>query len=75
MRQGMLWYDNEKQKEMQEKISGAIAFFQSKYGQIPQACYVHPEELKSEILLDEKVKIQTNERMIKNHIWLEFPEE
>ena len=74
MQEGMLWYDNENQKEMREKISNAVDFFQAKYGQLPDICYVHPEEFVSEIVIDEKIKIQPNERVIKHHIWLEFPE-
>ena len=75
MREGMLWFDDEKQVDMKDKVSKAINFFQSKYGQLPRACYVHPLSLDKEIILDESIKVYPNTRMIKNHIWLEFPEE
>ena len=75
MREGMLWFDDEKQVEMKDKVSKAINFFQSKYGQLPHACYVHPLSFDKEIILDESIKVHPNARVIKNHIWLEFPEE
>lgn len=75
MQQGMLWYDEGEESEMRERISRAVKFFQSKYGYLPRVCYVHPEELEAGITVDEQVKIEPNARMIKHHIWLEFPEE
>ena len=75
MRKGMLWYDNENQRNMKEKIANAIDFFQSKYGHLPHVCYVNPQSLDGELSFNAQVKVESSERIIKNHIWLEFPQE
>ena len=75
MREGMLWYDNTTKTDIKEKINGAVDFFKEKYGQMPKVCYVHPQSIDSEFILDKTVKVLSNDKIIKNHIWLEFPED
>lgn len=75
MREGMLWYDSENQKGIKEKIAEAVDFFQTKYGYLPCACYVNPQSLNGELSFNTWVKVESSERIIKNHIWLEFPQD
>lgn len=73
MKEGMLWYDNQNLIDVAEKITSAIDFFQSKYGFLPAKCYLNPQNLEEEQDLENEVKVLTSERVIVNHIWLEFP--
>ncbi len=42
---GMLWYDGDTKRQLSEKISRAVAYYQSKYGAQPNVCYVNPSLL------------------------------
>jgi len=75
MKEGMLWYDSHGGANIAESISSAIEFFTSKYGAKPQECYLHPNQCAEEMDAVGEVKIMPSERMIENHIWLEFPAE
>ena len=75
MKEGMLWYVNDQKKEIKQIIEKAVDFFHSKYGHNPLACYVDPELISSTYKLKDAIKVIPNEKVIKNHIWLEFPRE
>jgi len=71
---GLLWYDNRKVNDLNEKIASAVNYFISKYDCLPEVCYVNPVLLgEDEIYFDEKIKILPSSRVIPNHIWLEIP--
>lgn len=73
MKEGMLWYNGQHGKNISESIASAIDFFMNKYGSKPQICYLNPEHLDKSLNLTNNVKIVSSERVIMNHIWLEFP--
>jgi hypothetical protein len=53
----------------------AVKFFESKYGYLPKKCFVNPATLKEPLEMDRKIKVFPNDRVIVNHIWLEFSSE
>lgn len=38
----MLWFDNDSQLNVADKVNKAAAYSQSKYQQTPNQCFVHP---------------------------------
>lgn len=74
MKEGMLWYFSEPGNDLSESIGKAVDFFRNKYGHRPLACYVHSATLSSEFLYDESIKVIPDDKVIKNHLFLEFPE-
>ena len=42
MNTGMLWFDNDPKIDFYVKIMRASEYYQKKYGQIPNVCFVHP---------------------------------
>lgn len=75
MKEGLLWYDNQKNVDIKERIESAVKFFESKYGYLPKKCFVNPVTLEKPLELDKKIKVLLNDRVIVNHIWLEFSTE
>lgn len=73
MKEGMLWYVQDQKKDLEPVIENAVEYFKTKYGQAPQACYVHPDTSPQEFILKDSLKVVPNEKVIKNHIWLEMP--
>ena len=75
MNNGMLWYDNQTDQPVENRIKKAVDYFISKYGHPPLCCFVHPDMTSQPIQLGDHLKIIPNERVLKNHIWLEISEE
>lgn len=42
---GLLWYDNDAQRALEDKIGQAARRYLQKYGRLPNVCYVHPQAL------------------------------
>jgi len=42
---GMMWFDNDKQTALDDKVSKAAEYYQRKYGGVPNLCLVHPSML------------------------------
>lgn len=72
MKEGLLWYDNQGNIDLKERITSAVKFFESKYGYLPKKCFVNPATLEKPFEMDRKIKVFPSDRVIVNHIWLEF---
>ena len=42
---GMLWYDDDTKRKLDEKVARAAQYYQTKYGVAPTVCYLHPSML------------------------------
>ncbi len=73
MKQGMLWYDNLAGKKLDERIGQAIHYFTQKYGKPPEQCFVNPKMIDGEKEVSLPVKVTADEKVLLNHIWMEFP--
>ncbi len=77
---GMLWFDNDKQADIQKKVERAAAYYRDKYGQVPNLCFVHPcmvpknvsQEVDAEkpVMKSKGVEIRTSASMLPNHFWI-----
>jgi len=70
MNTGMLWFDNDPKIDLNDKILKALEYYQKKYGQSPNICFVHPSmkiEAPSKSL---GVDVQVNQMVLPNHFWL-----
>jgi len=47
MNVGMLWLDSEKTANFPAMIANAANYYQKKYGQAPNLCFVHPSMLET----------------------------
>jgi hypothetical protein len=70
MNTGMLWFDNDPQMDIRTKIDRAIVYYQKKYGQMPDLCYVHPSMLAGKLLPSGEVDVQTDQMILPNHFWI-----
>ncbi|MCD6577234.1 MAG: hypothetical protein J7K66_04380 [Anaerolineaceae bacterium] len=72
MKEGLLWYDGRENIDIKERVASAVKFFELKYGYVPNKCFVNPIILEKPFELDREIKVLPNDRVIVNHIWLEF---
>ena len=42
MRIGLLWYDDDPSRDLEDKVGRAAKRYSEKYGRWPNTCYVHP---------------------------------
>lgn len=78
---GMLWFDNDKQANFDIKVSRAVTYYQKKYGQKPNLCFVNPSMLPTNggqsqlpknkpAAKTEDVEIRGSSSMLPNHFWI-----
>lgn len=74
---GMLWFDNDPKAELPLKLKRAISYYQEKYGQEPNLCFVHPSMIFPEQPVSEEQKIKfgpievrVSKSVLPNHFWI-----
>ncbi len=45
MRLGLLWYDDDPQMALADKIGRAAARYRQKFGRLPELCYLNPQAM------------------------------
>jgi len=70
MNTGMLWFDNDPKVDILTKIQRATEYYQSKYGQKPDLCYVHPSMMAEKPARTGGIDVQVNQMVLPNHFWL-----
>ena len=73
MKHGMLWYDSHMSLDVAGRVNRALDYFTAKYGRRPICCYIHPEMIDESVPDVDNIKILPSERVLRNHIWMEFP--
>lgn len=81
---GMLWFDNDKNANLDAKVKQAASYYQKKYGQSPNLCFVHPNMLSTNRKKPKGrpkpqnggprktagVELRTSQSLLPNHFWL-----
>jgi hypothetical protein len=86
MKTGLLWFDDDPRKELEEKVLRAAAHYESKYGQAPELCFVHPSAFngngngkrgkkKDDVVKAGEVEIRAGRSVLQHHFWLGMAEE
>jgi len=45
---GLLWYDGDPKRPLEDKIGQAARRYRDKYGRWPNTCYVHPQAVNGQ---------------------------
>jgi hypothetical protein len=71
MKEGLLWFDDDKGSDLAQKVGRAAACYRQKHGHGPTVCFVHPS------LLDEHaptyangVRIEGLPIILIHHFWI-----
>jgi hypothetical protein len=67
---GMLWFDNDPKADLAQKVSRAANYYQNKYGQSPNLCFVHPTMLKEQPARAGAIELRQSRSVLPNHFWL-----
>ena len=83
MKTGLLWYDNDPVRKLDEKVERAAVHYERKFGQAPTLCFVHHSLLgkngkraaRKAVEHAGDVEIRASRSVLRNHFWLGVPEE
>jgi hypothetical protein len=79
MKTGLLWYDNDPKRGLEEKVGRAARRHREKYGRWPNTCFVHSQEMDAHgedatlaFRLDSQksVRVLTAPNILLHHYWL-----
>lgn len=80
MQVGLLWYDSDPRRTLEDKVGRAAQRYHEKYGRWPDTCYVHPTAMVGRTGSDLVVSLGQNPRavirvkpasnVLVHHLWL-----
>lgn len=70
MQVGMLWLDDSKQRSLAEKVDRAAAYYEEKYGRLPQLCYVNVAAVDEVGEQVGAVMVRPLPTILRNYFWL-----
>jgi hypothetical protein len=87
MTDGLLWFDDDPRKRLEDKVSRAMVYYERKYGHRPDLCLVHPstfnqggmqqgdgnDEARRETWVD-SVEVRPGRSVMPDHLWLGLDE-
>ena len=75
MNTGLLWFDDDPKRRLEEKVRRAAVHYERKYGRPPDLCFVNPSALEPDDPAEEplragQVEIKPGMTILPNHFWL-----
>ncbi|MEK6221660.1 MAG: hypothetical protein N2D54_05380 [Chloroflexota bacterium] len=67
---GMLWFDNDQASPLFQKVEKAASYYQKKYGNTPNLCYIHPKMALNESAQAGPVKIKSSRTILPHYFWI-----
>ena len=69
---GLLWFDDDKKRDLPAKVIRAANHYKQRFGRKPELCFVNPSMLGDD---EEKIKpggviLQSSSTVLMNHFWL-----
>lgn len=70
MREGLLWFDNDPQRRLVDKIDRAAARYQAKFGRRPTTCYLNMADFDGQTEQSNGIRLRTVPNILRHHFWL-----
>jgi hypothetical protein len=67
---GMLWYDDDRQRTLEDKVRRAADYYRRKYGQSPNLCLINPQSANGGPQAVNSIKLQTAANILPHHFWI-----
>ena len=78
---GLLWYDDDPRRGLEDKLGRAAQRYREKYGRWPNTCFVHPNALVDHLGQDlrvacsgrqrrSKIRVVSAPNILLHHYWL-----
>lgn len=70
MRVGMLWLDDSKTRNLAEKVQRAAAYYEEKYGRLPELCFVNNGVLEGDEQQVGQIWVRPLPTILQHYFWL-----
>jgi len=70
MREGLLWFDDDPRRHIDEKVRLAAARYRQKFGVAPDVCYVNRRMIDRAELRIGDVRVVPVSTVLPNHFWV-----
>ncbi len=72
MKVGLLWFDDDPRRGLEEKVQQAAVRHEQKYGRRPDLCYVHPATFGNRECpcFANGVEIRPGSSILPHHFWI-----
>jgi hypothetical protein len=67
---GMLWYDDDRQRSLEDKVRRAADYYRRKYGRAPNLCLLNPQSLNGGPDAVNTIELQTAPNILPHHFWI-----
>ena len=69
---GMLWFDDDAKRSLNDKVARAVEHYKTKYGATPTVCFVKPSMLTAERAPEVAggVQLRPARMVLVNHFWI-----
>ena len=75
MRIGLLWFENDSKKALEQRVQEAMERYREKFGKAPNTCYIHPQDLNGHSLSLEGMRVVAASTILRNHLWVGWDDE
>lgn len=69
---GILWFDNDLKRTLEQKLTRAIEYYTNKYGRKPELCLVNPGMATADDLnsVEHIITARAWRGVVPNHLWI-----
>lgn len=71
---GMLWYDDDRKRTLEEKVNRAADHYRQKFGRAPTLCLVNPRSLNGDPTRVSKIELRSAHNVLQHHFWMGIAE-
>jgi len=75
MKEGLLWFDNDPNRKLGEKINRAVTRYQAKFGRRPTTCYVNYADFDGQSDEIQGVRLLPVSDVRRHHFWIGVEQE
>jgi hypothetical protein len=75
VRVGLLWFENDTKKALEQRVQEAMERYREKFGKSPNTCYIHPQDLNGHGLSLEGMRVVAASNILRNHLWVGWDDE
>jgi hypothetical protein len=70
MKEGLLWFDNDPNRKLADKISRAVTRYQAKFGRRPTTCYVSSDDFDGQTDDVNGIRLRSAADVRRHHFWV-----
>lgn len=75
MKEGLLWFDNDPQRKLADKINRAVTRYQTKFGRRPTTCYISSADFDGRTDEIAGVRLLPAADVRRHHFWVGVEQE